>query len=151
LKKSQLIFNHICRAIIELNRVFSYPALLIITAKLVSLLNGLFMMIYQLLKPSSIAMGGLGVVLSVTITDLCIILVYITSADMPIQQVLAVINCKRPDSRAESSIQCMYILCYEVMSLMMMMDEDRIRLSGSRLFKVGTHLIPPVSQWLVLF
>ncbi len=50
-------------------------------------------MIYQLLKPSSIAMGGLGVVLSVTITDLCIILVYITSADMPIQQVLAVILC----------------------------------------------------------
>ena len=91
MKKSQLIFNHICRAIIELNSIFSYPAFLIITAKLVSLLNGLFMTIYQLLKPSIIAMGGLGVVLTLTISDLCIILIYITSAGMPIHQVLAVI------------------------------------------------------------
>ncbi len=30
------------------------------------------------------------------------------------------------------------------MSLMVMMEEDRIRLTGVGLFKVGIHLIPPV-------
>jgi len=32
------------------------------------------------------------------------------------------------------------------MSFMMMMDGDRIRLTGSRLFKVGVDIIPPVKK-----
>ena len=30
------------------------------------------------------------------------------------------------------------------MSLMMMMEEDRIRLTGAKIFKIGISLIPPV-------
>lgn len=39
----------------------------------------------------------------------------------------------------------------QVMSFMIMMDEDRIRLTGSRVFKVGRHLIPPVKSKSILF
>lgn len=86
MKKSQLIFNSLCQTIIELNRVFSFPAFFIITAKLVALLDGFFMIIFQLLNPG-IFVGGLGVTISLTLTDLFIILIYITSADMPIHLV----------------------------------------------------------------
>ena len=34
---------------------------------------------------------------------------------------------------------------------MVMMDEDRIRLTGTGLFKVGIHLIPPVYNFNSIF
>jgi len=31
------------------------------------------------------------------------------------------------------------------------MEEDRVRLTGYRLFKVGVHIIPPVKTIIILF
>lgn len=88
LKKSQLIFNNLCLAAIELNHVYSYPALFIISSKLISILYGLFSFIHGMMYPTILMekaffMGPFSILM-----DSIMIYCYLNAADTLAYQVI---------------------------------------------------------------
>lgn len=88
LKKSQIIFNNLCLATIELNHIFSLPALLIISSKLVSILYSLFSIIDGVIKPNVFNEKAFLMNPFTFLVDSIVIYVYLTSADSPIHHVI---------------------------------------------------------------
>ncbi len=87
LKKSQLIFNNLCLATIELNHIFSFPAFFIISSKLVSVLQSLFGIINGIINPNAFTEKAFLMNPFTFLVDSIVIYVYLTSADAPIYHV----------------------------------------------------------------
>jgi len=87
LKKSRYIFGCLCKANIELNKIFSSSTLVAVSSKLITTVYGLFAIIYQLRQQSSIMDKTAFLNYIVVVGDLLVVLIYFTAADMPIRQV----------------------------------------------------------------
>ena len=88
LKGSKSVLLHLHEASDELNSVFSFPLLFIITTKLVLVSTYLFTLIYGLVKPNVLLPNSLVLFLIVqTVTFLGHLLVMFHAADMPVYQV----------------------------------------------------------------
>lgn len=87
LKKNKKIFEYICEAMAELNSVFSVPALVVVTLRMISLSVGLYVVIYGVVSgnkfmknivPASFLFSIVGFLNTVTV---------FSAIDYPINQV----------------------------------------------------------------
>ena len=88
LKWSRHIFRLICRANGELNRVFSFPSLFIISTKLVTTVNSLFTIFYQIIKPNTLIDKMYWAAPVSLLLNLMFIVSLFFAADMPVRQVI---------------------------------------------------------------
>ena len=88
LKENRYLFGLLCQATIELNHIFSLPALLTISTRLVTSVCNLFSIISQIIKPNPFFESMTALLYASFLCDWAAILVFFTSADMPIKQVL---------------------------------------------------------------
>ena len=91
LKRSAQIFDSICRASSELNFIFSTPVLFLLTTKFISVVTFAFVCIFNLLHENTALENGTYLFPFIFITEWIRILVILTSADMPVNQVLRLI------------------------------------------------------------
>lgn len=82
------IFDQICETSTELNSLFSWPVLLLLVSKFISVLSTAFAYIFQVVIQSSLLHNpAILVILFASITDWVRILIILHAADMPIHQV----------------------------------------------------------------
>ncbi len=84
---SRRLFGFICQSTTEWNRIFSFPALFIISTKLITASCGLFAFIQGLITPNDYLSTMRWLMLSVSLLDLILMLIIFTAADMPINEV----------------------------------------------------------------
>ncbi len=70
-----------------MNDIFSFPTLVTISSKLITIVYSLFSLIYQLLKPNHLMDEAYLMNIAGVSIDIFVIMVYFTAADMPINQV----------------------------------------------------------------
>ena len=89
LKRSTVqIFSYLCKALLELNYIFSSPVLFILTTKLLLIVSCAFAFIFTFLN-SNAAMRSVNLSLIFsTITDCARVFIILSTADMPVYQVL---------------------------------------------------------------
>ncbi len=88
LKTSRYIFDCLCRATIQLNRIFSFPALVAISSKLITTVYATFSIIQQLRNPNPLLAQTTFFNCASLMGDVLVIIIFFTAADMPIRQVL---------------------------------------------------------------
>jgi hypothetical protein len=88
LRKSKIMFGHLCQALIELNKVFSIPVLVTLTLRLISSAVSLYVAIYGLMNAHNLFFRAL-VPSFATLSTLGLFTVFIIfrTADLPIIQV----------------------------------------------------------------
>lgn len=88
LRKNVLIFNYLCRATQELNGIYSVPVLILLTAKFISIVTAAFAEIYNCFIRSNVVLDTYsGMFRFMFFTDWLKIVVLLTAADMPVNQV----------------------------------------------------------------
>jgi len=87
LKRSRYIFGCLCKATIELNRVYSFLTLVTVGSKLITTVYCLFSVIYQLQKPNLLMSKAYSLNTVSVFLDVFLILTFLTAADMPINKV----------------------------------------------------------------
>ena len=88
MKHNALIFDYICRASSELNHIFSVPVLILLTTKFVSVVTAAFIYIYYLIHNNSVLENYSLLYPFVFFTEWIQMLILLTSADMPVNQVV---------------------------------------------------------------
>jgi len=89
LKKNNLILNYICRATQELNGIFSVPVLILLTAKFISVVTSAFAYLYNCFIRSNVILNSYSwMFLFMFFTDWIKMLILLTTADMPVNQVV---------------------------------------------------------------
>nr|CAH0109890.1 unnamed protein product [Daphnia galeata] len=142
-KRSALIFEHLCQASTQLNRILSVPVLFVLTTKFLSIVTCAFACILSLIHSNEVLNDFILVFPFLFFTDWIRMLILLSAADMPVRQVrrlrervISVNSSKFAQTLAEK---------VEVIITLMQINEDRVRLSAAGLFNVGVHLIPSVS------
>ena len=88
MKTRQRIFDYICQATAEWNRIFSIPLLFIISSKLVTVSCSLFGFIQGLIILNNNYMSMMRwLMLSTSLLDAVILAIIFTAADMPVNEV----------------------------------------------------------------
>lgn len=88
METSRRLFGFICQSTTEWNRIFSFPALFIISTKLVTASCGLYAFIQGLIMPNDYLSTMRWLMLSVSLLDLILMVIIFTAADMPINEVM---------------------------------------------------------------
>ena len=88
LKHNALIFDYICCASSELNHIFSVPVLILLTTKFVSVVTAAFIYIYYLIHSNSVLDNYSLLFPFLFFTEWIQMLILLTSADMPVNQVI---------------------------------------------------------------
>ncbi len=89
LKENTLILNYLCRASQELNGIFSFPVLILLTAKFISVVTTAFAYIYNcFIHPNVVLDSYSWLFLFTFFTDWIKILIFFNAADMPANQVV---------------------------------------------------------------
>lgn len=87
MKKGQNLFGSICKAVKEWNHIFSFPALFIITLKMITASCSLFGFIQGLILPNYYLNTARWFMLATSIMDCIMMAIIFTAADMPVQEV----------------------------------------------------------------
>lgn len=87
LRKSKRLFGYLCASLIELNKVFSLPALVFLTTRLLSTAFCLYILIYSLMNANSFLLMLSPVVATFSIVNLINIVALFLATDLPIIQV----------------------------------------------------------------
>ena len=87
IKKSQRIFRVICEASAEWNRIFSFPALAIISSKLLTSSFCVFNFIQGLISPNVYLSMVRWLVLNSFLGDIVLMAIVFVTADIPVQEV----------------------------------------------------------------
>lgn len=87
LRKSRYIFHILCKAMMELNSVFSFPSLVAICTRLITMVSSLFFLIYQIIKPNPLMESTQSLFVATFFIDWFAIFVFFSAADMPIKKV----------------------------------------------------------------
>ena len=88
LKHNALIFDYICCASSELYHIFSVPVLILLTTKFVSVVTAAFIYIYYLIHSNSVLENYSLLFPFLFFTEWIQMLILLTSADMPVNQVI---------------------------------------------------------------
>lgn len=89
LRKNTLILNYLCRASQELNGIFSVPVFILLTAKFISVVTTAFAYIYNSFIRSNVLLNSYSwLFLFIFFTDWIKMLILLTTADMPVNQVV---------------------------------------------------------------
>ncbi|EFX66301.1 hypothetical protein DAPPUDRAFT_346876 [Daphnia pulex] len=151
LKENTLILNYLCRASQELNRIFSFPVLILLTAKFISVVTTAFAYIYNCFIHSNVVLDSYSWLFLFTFfTDWIKMLILFNAADMPVNQVIRLLRDK---VTAISSYGLSHSLAekFAFMTSLVQIDENRVRLSAAGLFKVGMHLVPALAGAVVTY
>ena len=92
MKKSQILFADICKATKEWNGIFSFPALFIITSKIITASCSLFAFIQGLLIPNYYLTTVRWFMLATSTMDCIMMVIIFTAADMPVNEVYNLSN-----------------------------------------------------------
>ncbi|XP_057369963.1 putative gustatory receptor 28a [Daphnia carinata] len=140
LKQNVLIFDYLCRATSELNDIFAFPVFYIVTTKFIFVVSMAYAQIQIIIHPN-VVLGNYWLMFPFQfVVDWARILVVLTAADIPAKQVnllherVIVTSCSGFYQTLDENIS--------VATILMQIDENRVRLSAFGLFNVGTHLIP---------
>ena len=88
MRRNAVIFQYICRASQELNKIFSFPVLILLTAKFISAVTVAFAYIYNRFVHSDVMLDSHSMSFLFTfLADWIQILVLLTAADMPVDEV----------------------------------------------------------------
>jgi hypothetical protein len=88
LKNSKRMFGYLCEALVELNKAFSFPALVFLTLRLISSAFSLYVAISGLLNADNLIFRALIPAFAmISIIGLFGILIVFRAADLPIIQV----------------------------------------------------------------
>lgn len=87
LKKSRYIFHLIYKALMELNEIFSLPALVAISTRLVTIVSSLFFVTYRIIHPNPLLESTYSLFAATFFIDWIAIFVFFTAADMSIKKV----------------------------------------------------------------
>ncbi|XP_046640241.1 uncharacterized protein LOC124322567 [Daphnia pulicaria] len=143
LRRNALIFDHLCHASSELNHIFSVPVLILLIMKFVSVISTSFFSIYYFVHRTDVLENYSLFFPFTFFTEGTRILILLFAADMPVNQV-----CFLRERLIRMSHSRFYRTSAEkiaVMTVLMQIDEGRVRLSAAGLFDVGVNLIPAVS------
>lgn len=89
LKRSTQIFSYICQALSELNYISSVPAFLFLTMKLIAVVSEAFAFVFTSASSYNATLrSAYFILISTAVTDCVRIFVILSSADMPVNQVL---------------------------------------------------------------
>ena len=88
MRRNVLIFNHLCKASQELNGIFSFPIFILLTEKFISVVAVAFAFIYNKFIRSYVMLNNQSwAFIFFFIVHWIQILVLLTAADMPVNQV----------------------------------------------------------------
>ena len=88
LRRNALIFDHLCHASSELNHIFSVPVLILLILKFVSVISTAFISIYYFIHRTDVLENYSLMFPLIFFTDWARILVLLSAADMPVNQVV---------------------------------------------------------------
>ncbi|XP_032776435.2 putative gustatory receptor 28b isoform X2 [Daphnia magna] len=148
-ENSTLILNHLCRASSELNSIFSFPTLFMLTSKFISVVSTAYVCVYSFSHPNHVLPDFSMSIPFVFFTDWMRIFVALYAADMPVNQVRLL--RERIIAVSHSGLSQTLTDKIDAMSMLMQTDESRVRLSAVGLFNVGMHLIPALTGAAVTY
>ncbi|KAI9565957.1 hypothetical protein GHT06_009755 [Daphnia sinensis] len=141
-----VIFNHLCRASSEINSIFSFPTLFMLTSKFISVVSTAYVCVYSFGRPNPVLQDYTKSIPFVFITDWVRIFIALYAADMPVRLLRErIIAASHSGSSKTLSDRI------EAMSMLMQTDENRVRLSAAGFFNVGMHLIPALTGAAVTY
>jgi gustatory receptor len=88
LERKALIFDHLCQASSQLNGILSVPVLFLLTTKFLSIVTSAYASIFSLIHANEVLDDFSLVFPFLFFTDWIRILVLLSAADMPVQQVI---------------------------------------------------------------
>ncbi|KZS06902.1 Uncharacterized protein APZ42_029437 [Daphnia magna] len=143
IRREALILDHLCRASSAINSILSIPVFLLLGIKLVTIVSSAFIYTYRFIYTITLLENGIWTYLFLFLIETIRVLVLLTAADMPVNQVR--ILHERVTAMSLSGFPKTFSEKLTVMTFLIQIDEDRVHLSAAGLFKVGVHLIPAVS------
>ncbi|KAI9565951.1 hypothetical protein GHT06_009749 [Daphnia sinensis] len=149
MKRNALALDYLFRASSELNSVFSVPVFIILTIKFVGTVSACFACAYRFIHTNVVLDNASLIYPFLIVTESIRILVLLTAADMPLNQVRRL--HERITAMSLSGFSETIAEKTTMMTLLAQMDEDRVHLSAAGLFKVGVHLIPALSGAIVTY
>ena len=95
LNRSKLIFGYLCRASSDINHIFSMPALFILLTKFVSIISFAFAYIYTFIHTNDVLEKYVPALPFLFFADWIRILILLSAADLPVNQVVGNSNLQR--------------------------------------------------------
>ncbi|KAK4018997.1 hypothetical protein OUZ56_001032 [Daphnia magna] len=149
IRREALILDHLCRASSAINSILSIPVFLLLGIKLVTIVSSAFIYTYRFIYTITLLENGIWTYLFLFLIETIRVLVLLTAADMPVNQVRLL--HERVTAMSLSGFPKTFSEKLTVMSFLIQIDEDRVHLSAAGLFKVGVHLIPALTGVFVTY
>jgi len=77
-----------------MNEIFSFPTVVSISSKLMTIIYSSFSVIYKFTKPNQLMDGSFLMNIGGVSIDILVLMIYFTAADMPINQVISLLQLK---------------------------------------------------------
>lgn len=87
IRREALILDHLCRASSAINSILSIPVFLLLGIKLVTIVSSAFIYTYRFIYTITLLENGIWAYLFLFLIETIRVLVLLTAADMPVNQV----------------------------------------------------------------
>ncbi|KAI9565956.1 hypothetical protein GHT06_009754 [Daphnia sinensis] len=149
MRRDALILDHLCRASSAINSIVSMPVFSLLSIKFVTVVSAAFIYTCRFVYGITLLESTTWAYPFLFLMETIRILVLLTAADMPVNQVRLL--HERVTAMSLSGFPKTHSEKLTLMTFLIQMDEDRVHLSALGLFKVGVHLIPALTGAVVTY